>query len=131
METWTEILIEIGFFLIRLGTPITVTALIALALRKLDAHWRAEAEAENRRALSVEILPQAVIAFASERPCWEQRNCPEAKRAACPAYHHQSLPCWLVRREVEGAVPDPCYACGIFKATHGLGDAAIGGMAAD
>jgi hypothetical protein len=132
MNTWTEVLAIVGFFLLRLGVPVAVTIGLAWALRRLDARWQAEAEVERRQALSVEIASATLKPFASEKPCWEQRNCPPGKRAHCPAYSHASLPCWLARREVEGALPEPCYGCGIFHATGGVPDGmASGGMAAD
>lgn len=132
MNTWTEILTVVGFFLLRLGVPVAVTIGLAWALRRLDARWQAQAEVESRQALSVEIPPSAVVPFASERPCWEQRNCAPAARDHCPAYAHQSLPCWLTRREVEGALPEACYTCGIFHATGGAApELTTGAMAAD
>jgi hypothetical protein len=120
MDTWKEIFSVAGLFLLRLGIPATVIILITWALRHLDARWRAEAEAEGRKALDVEVPPEAVIPLASERPCWEQRHCLQEKRELCPAYRHPTLPCWLARREVEGALPEPCYRCGIFTATGGV-----------
>lgn len=133
MNTWSEIASILGFFLLRLGIPVVGTALLAWALRRLDARWQAEGEEEARRTLSVEVPPQAILPFASTRPCWEQRNCPDERRSHCPAYAHSTLPCWLVRREVEGAIPQACHACGLFQATGGQAPQmpVSGGMSAD
>jgi hypothetical protein len=119
MYTTTEVMVIVGLFVGRLLVPVGLIAVLAWGLRRLDARWQAEAEAEQRLALSVEVPPRAITPLASERPCWEQRRCSEEKRERCPAYHHPALPCWLVRREAEGRLPEGCYGCGLFRATGG------------
>ncbi len=121
MDSLIEVVATVGFFALRLLVPVGVIVLLSWGLRRLDAHWLAQAEAESRAALSVEIPPQAIVPLASEQPCWEQRHCAPGKCESCPAYQHAALPCWLARREAEGALPEACLLCGIFKATGGPG----------
>jgi hypothetical protein len=119
MSALTEVLAVVGFFAVRLLVPAAAIAMLSWGLRRLDARWQAEAEAERRQALNVEVPPQTIAPFASEQPCWEQRHCSAEKRERCPAYRHAALPCWLARREAEGALPEPCYGCGLFRASNG------------
>ena len=47
MEGFYTALIVIGFFILRLGVPLLLTAAICYGLHRLDARWQAEAEAEK------------------------------------------------------------------------------------
>ena len=53
MVTSFEMLGMVGLFLLRIAVPIAITALIVYGLRRLDAKWQAEAEAEAHRALQI------------------------------------------------------------------------------
>jgi hypothetical protein len=52
---------------------------------------------------------------AAATPCWELRNCSEAKRAGCPAYQDSALPCWMARLRADDRLPGPCYSCALFR----------------
>ena len=44
MDTISSFLVILAGFLLRLAIPITLTALLIIILRKLDAHWQVEAD---------------------------------------------------------------------------------------
>lgn len=48
MEAIYTTMVVLGFFLLRLGVPLLITAAVCYGLRRLDAHWQAEAAAEKR-----------------------------------------------------------------------------------
>lgn len=112
----------VAVFLVRLGVPVAVMIGLGIALHRLDRRWQREAAAEAMGALNVST-PRAAHA-TSEAPCWEQENCPPEKRDRCPAPRNVALPCWLVRRDAEGCLPEACFACAIFSRTKPMTPAA-------
>ncbi len=114
MVTSVEILGLVGLFILRLAVPITITAMIVYGLRRLDARWQAEAEAEAHHALQIALPPPPTVRVAT-KPCWECNGCPEELRRNCPAYQLAALPCWLARLRVEGRLPAKCYGCKQFQ----------------
>src|SRR3972149_9919839 len=79
-------LLAIGLgLLIRFGITILLTGLAAWSLRRLDQRWQRQAE-------HIRHAPLGVGAAPAEVRCWEQADCPEAKREACPAYARPSVP---------------------------------------
>lgn len=56
-----------------------------------------------------------LVARASGQPCWETKNCPDAKVKACAAYKHPEQACWQARFQAEGKIPDQCPRCEIFQ----------------
>ena len=99
METITSLLVLITGMLIRLAIPIALTALLIFLLRKLDAHWQAEAQ-----------LPQPVM---QDIECWKLKNCTPEQRNACVAYQ-ATLPCWQAKRMPNGYLREECLSCEIF-----------------
>lgn len=47
MDSLFTAAVILGFFLLRLGVPLLITAAVCYGLHKLDDRWQAEAEAEN------------------------------------------------------------------------------------
>ena len=99
METVISILALIAGFLIRLAIPIALTALLIFFLRKLDAHWQAEAE-----------LPPPVVPTVD---CWKIKNCTVEQRKVCVAYQ-ATLPCWQAKRLPNGYLREECLSCEVF-----------------
>ena len=91
--------------LLRVGVPIGVTLLIGWGLRRLDARWRAEAEAEKA---SINIMLHTTI--WQQNPCWAAKNCSEEKRKTCPAYNQREKACWEVNR-ANGSLSKQCQTC--------------------
>ncbi len=48
MDGFYTATVILGFFLLRLGVPLLITVAVCYGLRRLDARWQAEAEAENQ-----------------------------------------------------------------------------------
>lgn len=107
MNAVTEVLIMIGLFLLRLAVPLLITFGVAYLLRRLDAKWEAEASQET-------TAPDVLVEKVAQKPCWEEKGCPEAKRAQCPACKWHDLPCWLARIKVENSLPAECPDCPRF-----------------
>lgn len=99
METLISILVLIAGLLIRLAMPIALTAMLIFVLRKLDAHWQAEAE-----------LPQPAVPVIE---CWKVKNCSTEQRKICVAYQ-ATVPCWQVKRLPNGYLREECLSCKIF-----------------
>lgn len=106
MEQSIEIVALVLLFVLRFGIPIGITILLATVLRRLDAHWKAEAEAKAARK---EVRQIAI----SQEPCWELRHCSPEKRASCPAYARPDEPCWEVR-SANGHLPQMCRDCHVL-----------------
>ena len=106
------ILIVVGMFVLRLGVPLAITLGIGYSLRRLDAKWEAEAQANRDRA----AVPAEVKALkTSEQPCWEVKGCDEAQRAECPACRLLDIPCWVARLRTTGWLPIECQGCELFS----------------
>jgi len=99
METLISLLVLIAGLLLRLAIPIALTALLIFFLRKLDAHWQAEAQ-----------IAQPV---AQKVNCWDIKNCTPEQRSACIAAQSE-LPCWQAKRLPNGYLREECLSCEIF-----------------
>jgi hypothetical protein len=118
MDGVTEFIAIAGLMLLRVGVPLAVTGLITWGLHRLDARWQADAEARQATAAvsagrvqpAAFMSPQAVSA-----PCWQLRNCSEAKRSGCAACAEPGLPCWMARLRSDGRLPAGCYGCALFR----------------
>ena len=99
MENLIALLAVFIGLLVRLAIPIAFTAVLIFFLRKLDAHWQAEAE-----------LPQPAL---SDIECWKIKGCSAEQRNACIAYQ-STLPCWQAKRLPNGYLREECLACEIF-----------------
>lgn len=105
-ETWLTLLIG---FAVRIGLPLLITALVVWALKRLDAHWQAEALAERQAKLQAAAQACPV--------CWQVRQCSPEQRQACPAFQNaQRQPCWQTKRDLNhGQLPAQCFDCDVFQ----------------
>ncbi|MBK8047474.1 MAG: hypothetical protein IPK16_10330 [Anaerolineales bacterium] len=118
MTPWSETVAVVFLFLLRLGIPLAVTALVVWGMRRLDARWQAEAEASyvSRAVTAGKLQPANVTTpLAAQQPCWAFQHCSEAKRAGCAACKATDLPCWMARLRAEGRLPGRCYGCSFFR----------------
>lgn len=105
----------VGLFILRLGVPIAMVALVGYALRRLDAKWEAEAVA-GAEAYRRQSLPEVGIALRPvDQPCWVLKNCPEERYTHCAAYQNTGTPCWLARSQADGMLPNACVTCTLFS----------------
>ncbi len=104
MNAFPEVLAVVFGFVLRLGIPISLSVLIGWLLRRLDARWQAEAEAQ---------LAQ-LQARATATPCWEVNNCSPRMRQRCPAYNRPDIPCWEHRR-ANGQLQAACLTCRVRR----------------
>ncbi len=99
METITSLLAILTGLLLRLAIPIAGTVILIYFLRRLDAHWRAEAQ-----------LPRTP---APKAECWKVKGCSPAQKKNCKAAS-SPLPCWQVFRQPNGYLQEECLACDVF-----------------
>lgn len=99
METVTSILAILAGFLLRMAIPIAGTAILIYFLRKLDAHWQAEAQLLAKPAPKIE--------------CWNIKGCSPAQQKNCLAAS-SPLPCWQAFRQPNGYLQEKCIACEVF-----------------
>jgi hypothetical protein len=99
METLTSFLAILAGLLLRLAIPILGTVILVYFLRRLDAHWQAEAE---RNPVVVEKVE-----------CWKIKGCSEEQCEQCAAVA-SSLPCWQVYRQPNGYLQEKCISCEVF-----------------
>lgn len=103
METTPTLLTLCFGLLLRLALPIAMTLIAVYVLRKLDAHWQAQAEAEL-----------AGQAEKIKRPeCWKIKNCPLEQRQNCLAFLATDF-CWQVYRLPNGQLQEKCLTCEVF-----------------
>ena len=88
------------FFVLRCMIPFAFTLLIGYLMNKLVARWQAE--------------EKATPAMATAGPCWEVKNCPPAQRAECPASVQLHIPCWQLKTQLTGSLPEPCLTCALY-----------------
>jgi hypothetical protein len=99
METVTSLLAILLGLLLRLAIPLLGTLILIYFLRKLDAHWQAEA--------------QPALETAEKIECWKVKGCSEEQRNRCAAAS-SSLPCWQVYRQPNGYLQEKCLTCEVF-----------------
>ena len=99
MEAITSFFAILAGFLLRLAIPIAGTGILIYLLRKLDAHWQAEAKLSPVPAQKVE--------------CWKIKGCPPDQQAHCIAAS-SPLPCWQVYRKPNGYLQEECISCQVF-----------------
>jgi hypothetical protein len=102
MDTIISIFAVITGFALRFGIPIAITIVAIYVLRRLDARWQAEAEAE------------ALLPVVEKPHCWKTKNCTPEMRASCPGYLSEA-PCWQARRKENGYLQEKCLECNIFR----------------
>ncbi len=99
METITSLFAILTGLLLRLAIPIAGTMILVYFLRKLDAHWKTEAQ-----------LPPTP---AQKAECWKVKGCSAAEKKDCPAAA-SPLPCWQVFRQPNGYLQEGCISCPVF-----------------
>jgi hypothetical protein len=99
METFPSVLAILLGLLIRLAIPIAGTCILIYFLRKLDAHWQAEAQLNPPSTQKVE--------------CWKVKGCPPDQQKNCVAAS-SSLPCWQAFRQPNGYLREGCISCEVF-----------------
>jgi hypothetical protein len=84
---------------LRLAVPVLLTAVVVLALRKLDGLWQREGRNSGLKV---------------EKPrCWQSRGCSPTARKACLGYN-SPLPCWQAFRMPSGYLDEKCLACPVL-----------------
>ena len=99
METLMSLLAILTGLLLRLAIPLAGTLLLIYFLRKLDAHWQAEAG----------LTPIAI----GKIECWKIKGCSEEQRRNCKGAN-SSLPCWQAHRQSNGYLQEKCISCEVF-----------------
>jgi hypothetical protein len=99
MDTITSLLAIIVGLLLRLAIPILGTGILIYILRKLDAHWQAEAE--------------LLQVFVEKVECWKIKGCSVEQRKNCIAAA-STLPCWQAYRQPNGYLREECLSCEVF-----------------
>lgn len=99
MEAFPSFLAILLGLILRLAIPIAGTCILIYFLRKLDAHWQAEAQLTPPSTQSVE--------------CWKIQGCSPAQQKNCAAAS-SPLPCWQVFRQPNGYLQEKCVSCDVF-----------------
>ena len=99
METLTYLFAILTGLLLRLAIPIVGTIILVYLLRKLDAHWQAEAELAPVTPVKIE--------------CWKIKGCSEEQRKSCTGAA-SPLPCWQASRQLNGYLQEKCISCEVF-----------------
>lgn len=105
-------IIVVSLCLIRIGIPLLATFLLTYLIDRFLTKRSArigDAEAQD----TAEAVPLFV-------PCWEMKDCPTEKRAACQVMHRPGVPCWLTMQLVNGHLSSECLDCPVFHHTHVL-----------
>jgi hypothetical protein len=104
-----------GMFLLRLGVPLAVMAVVVYLFHRLDVRWQKEAWERWRTDLARDEGGEGASWLARlATPCWEEKECEPSAMGGCPAYKHNNVPCWMARRWAEGWLPTKCYNCERF-----------------
>lgn len=114
--------VMIGLFALRCIVPLLLTLALVHLMNRLLARWSAAEAAPATQPAVVRPLPVAAASRPSQTPsiaCWLLNNCSEEKRACCPAYRLQGVPCWQARLIEEGKLPDNCPTCPQYVALAG------------
>lgn len=108
MDEFIAILVVITGFLLRLGIPVVVTAILVVALRRIDQRWQNDAEQ------NIQSETEHASLF-SQFQCWITHNCPQENQDKCPAYLENNKPCWQVFRNGAGELRQKCLDCPVFS----------------
>jgi hypothetical protein len=99
MDTFTSILAILAGLFLRLAIPIAGTLMLVSLLRKLDAHWQAEAKLQP---VSIEKVE-----------CWKIKGCSKEELETCIGAASR-LPCWQAYRQPNGYLQEKCISCEVF-----------------
>ena len=106
--TFTMILL----FALRCLVPLALMVGIGYAMNWLVDRWEAEAAVSGAEQ-GTAVSPQN----AKSTACWAVIGCDPEQRENCPGFKQQQIPCWLARTQAEGALPDKCVTCPLYKET--------------
>lgn len=112
VQTIQDILTVAGMFFLRVGLPL----LIVMGIGYLIQRWL-EPRAVKEQFEGMIRSAQERATSTAQRPCWEVKNCPPDKRAACAASQQPDIPCWLSRQIAGQPLPEGCAACGVRTLT--------------
>jgi len=96
-----SLLVIVLGLILRIGVPVSVTALFFFFLRRLDERWQKE-------ALAIPVI-------STQRPCWEVKGCSEERRKDCTAFKQKNIPCWQTFRTKNGLLREECLGCEVFR----------------
>ena len=105
----------IGLFALRCIAPLLLTIGLCHLMNRLIDRWELQ-EARQGAAMPTTGEPKPAMPIA----CWILKNCDEEKRARCPAYRRQGIPCWQARMIEEGKLPVDCPTCPQYTAALNL-----------
>jgi hypothetical protein len=100
MDTLITILVVLFGAALRLLVPLALTALVVIALRRLDVRWQAEAEQEQKMLLK------------GETPCFKEQGISIAEIKVRLAGGER--PCWQTHRLSNGHLREECLDCEVF-----------------
>jgi hypothetical protein len=103
------------FFALRCVVPLMITLAIGYLLNRLADRWDAADLQQVGDSQPIGVIAAKKAQAAGKLPCWVVRGCDAEKRASCPAYLNQSLPCWIARLTAEGAMPKTCPDCPVYE----------------
>lgn len=112
--TFTMVLL----FALRCLVPLALMFGIGYAMNWMVDRWEAEAVAGEK--LNVGAGGGTAVSAANATSCWSIVGCSAEMRENCPGFQQQTLPCWLARTREEGALPEKCTACPVYKGRPSL-----------
>jgi hypothetical protein len=143
MMNFIDLMAVIGMFLLRVGVPAAITVGVVFLLKRLDRRWEIEARAERKagkvagQPAGVPVapskpLPSPELPFIPPPAVPDRRIQPgvsasqavqpglstkstRAEKALCDAPQNANKPCWQVRFDAEGQIPEECVGCDIFQ----------------
>lgn len=104
-------IIVISLFLLRIGIPLAITFLITYLI---DRFVTGKSPARTIDAETPEMDQEAPFFV----PCWESKDCPPEKHAACQVTNRPGIPCWLTMQLTKGHLSTECLDCPVFHQTH-------------
>ena len=84
MMNFTDILVMVGMFALRIGVPVAIMAGMVYLLKRLDRRWEIEARAEQSKRAAQEAVRQPVLPQPAERPGRAEQPAP-SRRVPAPA----------------------------------------------
>jgi hypothetical protein len=111
-EEFVETLVVLGMFVLRIGAPVAVTLALGYWLEK---KLRPQEEQKNGRIVNIEAARRGRSSKIIQLHCWDLHHCESTQRAACAAYQHPDLPCWLALQVAGNKVHEQCFSCALYK----------------
>ena len=143
MMNFIDLMAVIGMFLLRVGVPLAITGGVVYLFKRLDKRWEMEARAERKAGKIVEQpaglpaaprqrTPSPELPFGPPPATPDRRIQPGVSaaqvaqpglsvkgsrplKAQCSASQNADKPCWQVRFDAEGQIPEECVSCDIFQ----------------